>query len=182
MYLKVKKEIIDSTVFEDKWYKVVKEKEYFYIVKKNEITEVTIPKFVVDKIVDEETIIEQLEIKDSQIAAKDKLIQEQYLEIQQLKENREFKMFIDSPEELKKFIKEVEKIKDERDEAISDLYRNKEEIRKYKNILKEIEKLISKWCKKLYNRYIKVITINSNQNFKIKLNWKDPKTPIKRDV
>lgn len=144
MYLKVKKEIIDSTVFEDKWYKVVKEKEYFYIVKKNEITEVTIPKFVVDKIVDEETIIEQLEIKDSQIAAKDKLIQEQYLEIQQLKENREFKMFIDSPEELKKFIKEVEKIKDERDEAISDLYRNKEEIRKYKNILKEIEKLISK--------------------------------------
>ena len=49
MYLKVKKEIIDSTVFEDKWYKVVKEKEYFYIVKKNEITEVTIPKFVVDK-------------------------------------------------------------------------------------------------------------------------------------
>ena len=53
-------------------------------------------------------------------------------------------MFIDSPEELKKFIKEVEKIKDERDEAISDLYRNKEEIRKYKNILKEIEKLISK--------------------------------------
>lgn len=160
MYLKVKKEIIDSTVFEDKWYKVVKEKEYFYIVKKNETREVTVPKFVVDKIVDEETIIEQLEIKDSQIAAKDKLIQEQYLEIQQLKENnkympsgiienaiqenREFKMFIDSPEELKKFIKEVEKIKDERDEAISDLYRNKEEIRKYKNILKEIEKLISK--------------------------------------
>ena len=38
MYLKVKKEIIDSTVFEDKWYKVVKEKEYFYIVKKNETT------------------------------------------------------------------------------------------------------------------------------------------------
>ena len=198
MYLKVKKEIIASTVFEDKWYKVVKEKEYFYIVKKNETREVTVPKFVVDKIVDEETIIEQLEIKDSQIAAKDKLIQEQYLEIQQLKENnkympsgiignaiqenREFKMFIDSPEELKKFIKEVEKIKDERDEAISDLYRNKEEIRKYKNILKEIEKLISKWCKKLYNRYIKVITINSNQNFKIKLNWKDPKIPIKRDV
>ena len=33
MYLKVKKEIIDSTVFEDKWYKVIKEKEYFYIVK-----------------------------------------------------------------------------------------------------------------------------------------------------
>ena len=30
---------------------------------------------------------------------------------------------------------------------------HKEEIRKYKNILKEIEKLISKWCKKLYNRY-----------------------------
>ena len=77
---------------------------------------------------------------------------------------------------------ECVKIKDERDEAISDLYRNKEEIRKYKNILKEIEKLISKWCKKLYNRYIKVITINSNQNFKIKLNWKDPKIPIKRDV
>lgn len=182
MYLKVKKEIIASTVFEDKWYKVIKEKEYFYIVKKNEITEVTIPKFVVDKIVDEETIIEQLEIKDSQIAAKDKLIQEQYLEIQQIKknihkvvdyevytkfvtnkseeltvfgrtleeirliidENQNFKKFIDSPEELKKFIKEVEKIKDERDEAISDLYRNKEEIRKYKNILKEIEKLISK--------------------------------------
>ena len=32
-----------------------------------------------------------------------------------IQENREFKMFIDSPEELKKFIKEVEKIKVEGD-------------------------------------------------------------------